>query len=177
MKGMSRQRKVNLVGTVENHATALSLVLQPGDVAIVKRGAYRSLIMHCPDGCGEVITINLDPRTTKAWRIYLNKKGLTLFPSVWRDTGCESHFVLWSNVFYWMDSHYLSEGDPEEESRLDELVLPQLSPKTSSHYVEIADSLGEIPWAVLNSCRRLATAGLLVATDGDEVSFILRSDS
>ncbi len=175
MKWMSRQRKVNLVGTVENHAAALSLVFQPGDVAIVKRGAYRSLIMHCPDGCGEVITVNLDPRTTKAWRIYLNKKGLTLFPSVWRDTGCESHFVLWNSVFYWMDSHDVSDADPEEEARLDQLVVPQIRRTTTSHYLEIADSLGEIPWAVLNSCRRLVKEGRLISLDDDETTFTLSS--
>ena len=174
MNWRSRQRKVNLVGTVENHATALPLVLQPGDVAIVQRGVYRSLIMHCPDGCGEVITINLDPRTTKAWRIYLNTKGLTLFPSVWRDTGCESHFILWNSMFYWMDSHDLSDVDPEEEARLDKLVLPQIGQKTPSHYVEIADMLGEIPWAVLNSCRRLVKAGRVVSLDDDEVTFVLK---
>ncbi|MBS0162584.1 MAG: hypothetical protein JSS48_08440 [Nitrospira sp.] len=164
---------MRLVGTVENHAAALPLIHEPGDVAIVKRGVFRSLIMHCPDGCGEVITVNLDPRTTKAWRIYINKKGLTLYPSVWRDTGCESHFVLWNSVFHWMDSHDLTEDDPEEEERLDRLVLPQIG-KEPSHYVDIADKLGEIPWAVLESCRRLVKAGRAVVVDDDEVIFALK---
>lgn len=173
--GRSRHRRALLKGIVTYHGEALSLVESPGDVAIVQRGVYRSLIMHCPDGCGEVITINLDPRTSKAWRIYLNKKGLTLFPSVWRDTGCESHFVLWNSVFYWMDAHDTTDSDPKEERRLDAAVLSQTHLANARNYVEIADALDEIPWAVLDSCRRLVKAGLVKPVDEHKTSFVRTS--
>ena len=162
----SRRRRAVLKGIVPSHADAMALVVQPGDVAIVKRGRLRSVVMRCPDGCGEAITLNLDPRTDKAWRIYKSKKGLTLFPSVWRDTGCKSHFVLWNDVISWVEFFDVDGGDAEDERRLEERVWAVLKPHVYLDYVEIADSLDEIPWAVLDVCRRLAKENRAVEGTG-----------
>jgi uncharacterized protein DUF6527 len=110
------ERRAHLKGIVPSHREAIAIVPRPGDLAIVKRRRLRSVVMRCPDDCGETITLNLDPRTDKAWRIYRSEKGLTLFPSVWRDTGCQSHFVLWNDVISWMDRWEIikEEQDTEE---------------------------------------------------------------
>jgi hypothetical protein len=113
--------------------------------------------MRCPDGCGETITLNLDPRTDKAWRVYQSPKGLTLFPSVWRDTGCKSHFVLWDDVLYW-DNWFDLESDALEDKKLEDRVLKVLKSEALTGFVEVADALGEIPWTVLEACRRLVRA-------------------
>jgi hypothetical protein len=152
----NRQSRAHLKGIVPSHREAVALVPQPGDVAIVKRGTLRSVVMRCPDGCGDVITINLDPRTDKAWRIYKSKKGVTLFPSVWRDTGCRCHFVLWNDEISWVDIFDVEEGeDSQEQRQLEERVLGLLKPGAFTDFVQLADALDEIPWAVLDACRQL----------------------
>ena len=76
-----------------------------GDIAarivIIKRGRPRTVLFRCPCGCGEIVVINVDPRTGKAWRLRRSMDGVTLLPSVWRTTGCRSHFVLWENRVWW----------------------------------------------------------------------------
>jgi hypothetical protein len=163
----NRQRRAHLKGTVPSHQEAVSLVSAPGDVAVVKRGTLRSAVMRCPDGCGEVITLNLDPRTDKAWRIYKSKKGLTLYPSVWRDTGCQSHFVLWNDEISWVDVFELEgEEDSQEKRQLEERVLGLLKPDAFTNFVQVADALDEIPWAVLDACRQLVKNKRAVAGPG-----------
>lgn len=48
-------------GQVEYRDEATSLVTEPGDLVLVVRGRPRSVVIGCPDGCGEVLTVNLDP--------------------------------------------------------------------------------------------------------------------
>ncbi|MHB8526186.1 MAG: DUF6527 family protein [Candidatus Acidiferrales bacterium] len=162
----NRQRRVRMKGIVPSHSEAIARVSEPGDVAVVKRGALRSVVMRCPDGCGEAITVNLDPRTDKAWRLYHSRKGLTLFPSVWRDTGCQSHFILWNDVLYWVDVFDTDESDLPLERGLEDRVWSVLKPDALTGFVEIADALEEIPWAVLDACRRLVRAKRAVAGTG-----------
>lgn len=162
----SRQRRARLKGVVTTHSEAVAKISEPGDVAVVKRGTLRSVVMRCPDGCGDAITLNLDPRTDKAWRLYQSRRGLTLFPSVWRDTGCKSHFILWDDVLYWVDVYEIDEEALPEESELEERVWGVLKPDVLTDFVVLADSLGEIPWAVLEACRRLVKSGRVVAGDG-----------
>ncbi len=155
----SRQRRAHLKGMVPSHHEAVALVPEPGDVAVVKRQSLRSVVMRCPDGCGDVITLNLDPRTDKAWRLYKSEKGLTLFPSVWRDTGCQSHFVLWNDSISWVDFFEIEEeADTQEKRQLEDRVWGILKPDVFTDFVRIADALQEIPWAVLDSCRHLVKA-------------------
>jgi len=162
----SRQRRARMQGIFASHREAVARVSQPGDLAIVKRGALRSVVMRCPDGCGEAITLNLDPRTDKAWRLYQSAKGLTLFPSVWRKTGCQSHFILWNDVLYWMGVFDVDDSDVRPEKQLEERVWAVLKPDALTDFVEIADALDEIPWAVLDVCRRLVRAKRAVAGNG-----------
>lgn len=164
----NRQRRAHLKGVVPSHQEAMALASAPGDVAIVKRGALRSVVMRCPDGCGEAITLNLDPRTDKAWRLYKSKKGLTLFPSVWRDSGCQSHFVLWNDVISWVDVFEIEEeeGETQEKRRLGERVWGMLKPDHFIDFVQIADALEEIPWAVLDACRQLVKERRALAGTG-----------
>jgi len=162
----SRQRRAQLKGIVPNHNDAVARVTEPGDIALVDRGTLRSVVMRCPDGCGETITLNLDPRTDKAWRIYQSKKGLTLFPSVWRDTGCQSHFILWNDILYWVDVFDAEETEVSPDKQLEERVWAMLKPNVLTGFLEIADGLGEIPWAVLDACGKLVKEKRAVAGTG-----------
>lgn len=64
-----------------------------------------SVGFRCPCGCGDVIELLLLPDVTPRWDIQIDQHGRpTLSPSVWRRTGCRSHFwlrdgrVIWVNV-------------------------------------------------------------------------------
>jgi Family of unknown function (DUF6527) len=149
-----RVDKIRFVGKVSTHDEALTAIRQQsGDAVLVVRGIVRSLILNCPCGCGHYLTINLDSRVGPAWRIYLRKNALTLFPSYWRDSHCESHFILWGNRIYWCDrDDWLRD---EVSAGLRKSVLESL-PNEFTRYEIVAEKIGEIPWDVYEACRALA---------------------
>src|SRR6266702_3855520 len=109
---MMRNRKLSLKRVVESRADASGQLHSPGDAVLIKRGSPRWLLLKCPCGCGEQIPVNLDARAGKAWRLYRNKTGLTLFPSVWRDTGCEAHFIIWRDQIVTFGGGQASNNSP-----------------------------------------------------------------
>jgi hypothetical protein len=149
-----RVDKIRFIGKVPTHDEALAAIRQrSGDAVLVVRGIVRSLLLNCPCGCGHYLTINLDSRVGPAWRIYLRKNALTLFPSYWRDSHCESHFILWGNRIYWCDrDEWLRD---EVSAGLRQSVLETL-PDEFTRYETVAEMIGEIPWEVLEACRALA---------------------
>jgi hypothetical protein len=51
--------------------------------------------MICPCGCGDVIKLNLLKQARPCWGVQEHSDGtVTLAPSVWRQKGCGSHFLL-----------------------------------------------------------------------------------
>jgi hypothetical protein len=151
-----RADRIEFKAQVEQRHEANPLLKVPGDVAVVHRGVLRSLVLACPDGCGELLTINLDARAGKAWRVYGTHGELSLFPSVWRETGCKSHFILWRSKIYWCD------WNEELDTPLAD-VLEQVRGHLSSElvsYVDIAEALQLVPWAVLSACHLLARQGV-----------------
>lgn len=156
---MNPKRAVRIVlkGISGTHGEALALVRESGDIALVQRVRLRALVCMCPCGCGDVITINLDQRAGKAWVLYQRGKGLSLYPSVWRDSGCESHFVVWNNRVLWLEGDWLS-----EEDQIDQLVskiIPFIPIHEFVHFRDIAERIDEVPWSVLRACRRLVRDG------------------
>src|SRR5260221_10970085 len=73
----------------------------PRRIAIVQRGIPRAAVFGCPCGCGEIISVNLDPRTGRAWRLFEQPHAASLLPSVWLAAGCRSHFFVWKNDVWW----------------------------------------------------------------------------
>jgi hypothetical protein len=58
--------------------------------------------MLCPCGCGETIELNLLKQVRPCWSVHEDADGLvTLHPSVWRQKGCRSHFLLQHGVIRW----------------------------------------------------------------------------
>lgn len=87
---------------VESQAAARALVAtNPSSIGLVHRDVDQAAVFRCPCRCGDVLSINLDPRTGKAWRLRQDRFGVTLLPSVWRTSGCKSHFILWRNAVWW----------------------------------------------------------------------------
>jgi Family of unknown function (DUF6527) len=146
-------------GSVATRDEARSLLQEAGDVVLVERGRPRSVIIKCPCGCGEELVINLDERVGPAWHLYRDERGLTLYPSVWRESGCRSHFVIWH------DALFLCEGDwrvdEPTDPHFEERVLAHLPKDQLRSFEETAFSIGAIPWSVLAACRELARRGLV----------------
>jgi len=159
-----RVRRAQLRGTVERHGEALALLKKPGDMVLVVRGVPRMLVFACPDGCGDVLPVNLDSRADKAWRLYQREGTNTLFPSVWRDEGCGAHFILWDDIIYWNGF----DDEPTLPAELKKAVLSGLKEDEFLPFFEIAQALDEIPWAVHVVCHDLVRENIAVEGVGRE---------
>lgn len=157
---MPRAEKIRITGTYLSRNDAAASLKMPGDTALVYRGVARMLLMNCPCTCGDVLVINLDSRAGPAWRIYRRGEALSLFPSYWRDTKCESHFILWRNLIYWCD--WEDENIWTSSSNIEEKVLKLLT-NHFVNYEDLAEKLQEVPWDVLQACHSLVRKGLAVA--------------
>lgn len=152
------QIRFRMRGRVPSRSDASRLLIQAGDGVLVDRGRPRLLVMLCPDGCGAEVTINLDRRAGPAWALYSSSRGVSLYPSVSRESGCGSHFIIWDDHIYvfggdneaWID-------EPDEE--IAERVLARLARDSERHYSEIASEINEVPWAVFAACRSLVRSG------------------
>jgi hypothetical protein len=165
-----RARALDFHGLVGHRHEAEDRLGTPGQAVVVHRGVDRSLTMVCPDGCGEMLTINLDRRAGAAWKLYLEGRTLSLYPSVWRSTGCRSHFIVWRSSIYWCDRG--DELHPVDEE-LEERVASTLSAALEA-FPAIAERLGAVPWAVLSACRRLQRRGLADEGAGDQQGWFRR---
>lgn len=159
--------KLNFKGSVASRSDASQHLKKPGDTVLIERGYPKWLVMKCPDGCGDELPINLDSRAGPAWRIYQSPHlGITIYPSVWRDTGCEAHFIVWRNMILllgdWDDTEYDRFWDDKALNELRGAVLVHLPIEKLVHFVDIADELGELPWDVLKACRELVKRKLAV---------------
>lgn len=151
-----RTNRIAMKGEVTHRHLSDEVLKAPGEAVLVRRGVLRSMVMSCPDGCGDVLTINLDGRAGKAWRYYERGGDVSLFPSVWRDTGCKSHFILWRSRIYWCD------WNEELDIPMAEVIVQvrdALGTQLES-YTSIADRLELVPWAVLSACGKLRREGI-----------------
>jgi len=59
-------------------------------------------MFRCPCGCGDVISLPMKRPHNPRWRLALTVAGRpTLYPSVWRNNGCMSHFWIKDGRVYW----------------------------------------------------------------------------
>ena len=172
---MKSANGVRFRGTVASRSEASARLSTPGDAVLVERGRPRLLIISCPCGCGEQFPINLDPRAGPAWRLYReSRRGLSVYPSVWRESGCRSHYVIWRNKIYLFGRYEEDfETAPETEAfaKLVESIRNLLPATGLVAFSEIAESLDAIPWDVLNACRRIVRIGWAREGTGNERGF------
>ncbi len=162
--------RINLKAELTSRAGADEHLQAPGDAVLIARDTPRWLLLKCPCGCGDQIPVNVDKRAGKAWRLYRGvDRSLTLFPSVWRDTGCMSHFVIWRNRILMFGLDRVSGEPPVEEIDIRSLanrVLEAWPTNGLISYADVADSMGEIPWDVQEACRNLVRSKHLVEGTG-----------
>lgn len=161
---MTVGRHLRLLGKVSMRVEASGLLESPGDAVLIERGRPRVLLLSCPCGCGEDLPINLDARAGPAWRLYGNgRTGLSLFPSVWRESGCESHFIIWRDkilLFGEDDEDLGTSAQADGTLPLNDAVREQLPDEGLVSFFEVAEVLDAVPWDVLTVCRRLVKMGL-----------------
>jgi hypothetical protein len=103
----------------------------------------------------------LDRRAGPAWRLYNRRSSLTVFPSYWRDTKCESHFILWNSRIIWCDWQDF-DSIWEQSNDIEGRVLAVLPTRYVS-YEKLADQLQETPWDVLQACHALVRKKAAIA--------------
>ena len=157
--------KVHLKKIVQSRGDAAGILKAPGDAVLIERGTPRWLLLACPCGCGAELPINLDARAGKAWRLYRHgSAGFSVFPSVWRDTDCESHFIIWRGNILLFGKDEEDFGSPREMAEiaaLGELVRMRIPATGFISFVEVADSMNEVPWDILDALRHLVRIGFL----------------
>ncbi|WP_293914076.1 DUF6527 family protein [Deinococcus sp.] len=98
----ARRTAYGQVVTVARTGEALAvLAADPDTLAFVVRGHPRAVVMACPCGCPDPVVVPVDGAVSGAWRVRYKSERLTLMPSVWRKSGCGSHFILWKNEVHW----------------------------------------------------------------------------
>lgn len=77
--------------------------LRPRTVYVIgENGHYWQVAMVCPCGCHAVIQLCLLAGSSPRWDCTVHADGaVTLYPSVWRRTGCGSHFFLRDGRIVW----------------------------------------------------------------------------
>lgn len=62
-------------------------------------------LFKCPCGCQYVITLPLQKTHGPSWTVTVSEMGRpTLFPSVWQNKGCFSHFWIEDGIVYWCNN-------------------------------------------------------------------------
>lgn len=169
-------RMLHLVGEAEYRDEAEAKLGKPGDAALVVRGRTRSVVMACPDGCGETLVVNIDPRAGKAWRMDTRGEGLTLYPSVWRDGGCRSHFIVWRGFLIWCDRFTLGNQEPRYDPSIEEAVLSAMDVSTPLTAEAIAYAIDELVYDVNRAANRLVGYGLARSWKVSHNWFFVRAD-
>jgi len=73
------------------------------DLVLLKDdGEDWSVGLRCPCGCGDTIELLLLPGVKPRWDIDIDEIGRpTVSPSVWKATGCKSHFWVRTGRVVW----------------------------------------------------------------------------
>jgi hypothetical protein len=69
---------------------------------VVRNGQDKWALFLCPCGCSQVITLSLQRVHKPRWGVTAGEEGRpSLWPSIWRDVGCLSHFWIDHGRVYW----------------------------------------------------------------------------
>lgn len=96
----SRPRAISALVRVPNQEAAVrELEKNSSALALVSSGvAVKRAVFFCPCGCGEKISLNLLTQARPSWRVRVEGQGtVSIWPSIWRLSGCRSHFWIRSN--------------------------------------------------------------------------------
>jgi hypothetical protein len=69
---------------------------------VSSHGKPKWCLFRCPCSCGDVVTLSLQSVHNPHWTLSQTERSQpTLYPSVWRDKGCLSHFWVKEGRIFW----------------------------------------------------------------------------
>ena len=77
-------------------------------------------IFKCPCGCSNIISLSLQDVHHPHWKVSFSKNGLpTIYPSIWQNIGCFSHFWIENGRIIWCHSSGIEPwiADPKHYNR------------------------------------------------------------
>lgn len=163
--------KLHLLEAKSTVTEGMSCLRRAGDAVIIERGRPRHLLLCCPCGCGQKYPVNLDRRIGPAWRLRDDKKrGISVFPSIWRQTGCRSHFVIsHGSIILFEPRDELDETAAGFGEYYGLLRIEILSHVPFDEYVGVEALLDHIdadPWDLADACLALARERRLLEGKG-----------
>ncbi len=111
------------------HYNSLQIVNKTPGNAAIKENEFIAVIhentpfwamFKCPCGCGTVISLSLQRTHKPSWVVEKSKYGRpTLYPSVWQNKGCCSHFWIKDGRVHWCNNSGNEPwiADPEHYSK------------------------------------------------------------
>lgn len=88
--------------TIVEKTPGNALIAEKQFYVVRHRGNFLWTLFKCPCGCGEVVSLPLQPPHTPKWRVSTTEaQRPTLYPSVWRNKGCMSHFWIEDGRVFW----------------------------------------------------------------------------
>lgn len=77
--------------------------IQKGIVYVVGGKEYiKWAYIKCPDGCGDIIMLNLSRKNSAIWKVKQDKIGrVSIKPSIHKLDGCKSHFWIKKGNILW----------------------------------------------------------------------------
>lgn len=77
--------------------------IKDGELVVAREhGENWAAAFICPCGCRDRVELALIPEVRPNWRVTVNAKNYpSLHPSVWRKTGCQSHFWVRDGRVVW----------------------------------------------------------------------------
>jgi hypothetical protein len=74
-------------------------------IEVVSQNIPRWVMFKCPCSCGETISLPLQAPHNPRWSVSPSAAGRPdLYPSVWRNKGCMSHFWIEDGRVFWCDN-------------------------------------------------------------------------
>ena len=91
-------------------------VLEPETVYLVGEDSLPwCAALLCPCGCGSTIQVSLVAGDRPSWRAIRHFSGsVTLLPSIWRSSGCRSHFFVRRGRIVWSAPETSSWSPPQD---------------------------------------------------------------
>jgi hypothetical protein len=106
-----RRKKIELCCFVSKHISPYRIIInsdfpdkcEKNEIYIIGNVfCPQYAIFACPCGCGETIELNLNHHSSPCWDIKWHINGkVSFYPSIWRITGCQSHFYLIKSKILW----------------------------------------------------------------------------
>ena len=88
--------------TVVNRTPSNDTVDSEAFITVVYEGRPIWALFRCPCGCGTVISLSLQKVHNPNWTVEKTSTGRpTIYPSVWQNKGCYSHFWIRDGRVYW----------------------------------------------------------------------------